>query len=799
MNLRKVGDFTVNLTLEHDTKEDISISAAIQLVVTKLSFSKYIHTVSDGKTIKGADLMKNVLGSTGYTLKSIVLKDNAFGTVSGTDIMLNKAGSFNATLTLSKGGTDEDLDAEIEAVLPNLTFTKLVTGYRSALTKAEIFANVKGNSTGYSIQTITLGSGASAYATATATGLDIKKVGVFTATLVLTNPNYFEVTVDNAQFQIDKSTAPTDLAFVTFQKTYSSGGSFTAGEILGQVNGTKAGYTLKTIENLRPTGIAQIAGDKKSLQFTKAGNFTATLTLEQPSQKVDARIANAKFEIAKAAYTSSLSFTKLKRDVLAGGSATVTGAQLMSQITGATSEGFTLKSIALDNASFGQVSGTKPNLRLTLKKRGNFTATLVLEHDTYADVTINNAQIESIMLRGKAEIISWKFGDNIATVNGTDIDITLAFGTGVHSLKATLEISEGATISPDPTQSINYANPVYFKVTAQDKTTTQIYRVTVNLERFVTSCTGGWRDAKAYSATINHGPTIGKIALDVNSADFEIDIALFPGASIAPDPKSITDWSSEQRFTVRLGSSQKTYDVKVTVSGRDIIKVTDADIKATMKAERAKYGDTADYNYIDVSEVTNMEKLFMGLDGGGTLVLQDFNGDITKWDVSKVRTMRKMLSGAKKFNQPIGDWDVSKVEDMTMILSNAQEFNQPIGDWDVSNVTAMEGVFQGAWKFNQPIGNWTVSKVRYMNFTFNYAKKFNQPIGNWDVSSVSSMLYMFGEAEEFNQPIGNWTVSNVGTMGRMFWKAKKFDQDISGWDVKGRNVAHGEFSQGVCS
>ena len=161
LNLRKVGDFTVNLTLEHDTKEDISISAAIQLVVTKLSFSKYIHTISDGKTIKGADLMKNILGGTGYTLKSIALKDDAFGTVSGTapnlTVTLKKAGSFNATLTISKGGTNEDLSAEIEAVLPSLTFTKLVIGYKRTLSKAEIFAKVAGNKTGYSIQTITLG------------------------------------------------------------------------------------------------------------------------------------------------------------------------------------------------------------------------------------------------------------------------------------------------------------------------------------------------------------------------------------------------------------------------------------------------------------------------------------------------------------------------------------------------------------------------------------------------------------------------------------------------------------------
>ena len=396
LNLKKPGDFTVNVTLEHDTKKEVSISAAIQLVVTKLSFSKYIHTASDGKTIKGVDLMKNILGAVGYSLKSITLKDTSFGTVDGTapnlTVTLKKTGVFNATLTLSKGITTKDIAAEIEAVLPNLTFPKFTIGYKSTLTKAEILAKVTGNSTGYSIQTITLGGGADAYATATATGLDIKKVGAFTATLVLTNPNYFEMSIANAQFQIDKNPAVKDLSFTTLQKAYTGGGSFTANEIWGQINGTKTGYTLKAIENLSPSGIARIAADKKSLQFTKVGNFTATLTLQHPT-KVDARIANAKFEIVKGTYTGVLKFLDLTRYVTGGaGSGTITGTQLMAQIVRAASRGFTLKSVALDNSSFATVSGTKPNFTLNLNKAGSFTATIVLEHANYADVTIKGAK-----------------------------------------------------------------------------------------------------------------------------------------------------------------------------------------------------------------------------------------------------------------------------------------------------------------------------------------------------------------------------------------------------------------------
>ena len=40
----------------------------------------------------------------------------------------------------------------------------------------------------------------------------------------------------------------------------------------------------------------------------------------------------------------------------------------------------------------------------------------------------------------------------------------------------------------------------------------------------------------------------------------------------------------------------------------------------------------------------------------------DFNGNISKWDVSNVINMRYIFSGCKSFNQDISNWDVSNAK-----------------------------------------------------------------------------------------------------------------------------------------
>ena len=117
-----------------------------------------------------------------------------------------------------------------------------------------------------------------------------------------------------------------------------------------------------------------------------------------------------------------------------------------------------------------------------------------------------------------------------------------------------------------------------------------------------------------------------------------------------------------------------------------IYKVNNTDeLKKLIECCIKTLGNKCNLNWIDVSNINNMEGVFYN---------STFNGNISKWDVSNVTDMSYMF----QFQQ--------------------SKFNQNISKWDVSNVTIMDGMFMMAGKFNQDISKWNIAKAPYSKNIF---------------------------------------------------------------------------------
>ena len=158
-----------------------------------------------------------------------------------------------------------------------------------------------------------------------------------------------------------------------------------------------------------------------------------------------------------------------------------------------------------------------------------------------------------------------------------------------------------------------------------------------------------------------------------------------------------------------------TEKLKIRKSSYKYFPETKKELKNLLKQLIEERGNEGNFNDIDTSKITDMSSLFITMD---IVNMEEFNGDISGWNVSNVTNMEGMFCGCKSFNQDISNWDVSKVTNMAYMFQDCYKFNQNISEWDVSSVTNMYSMFRDSKSFNQDISNWNVSKAKYKNNMF---------------------------------------------------------------------------------
>ena len=235
-------------------------------------------------------------------------------------------------------------------------------------------------------------------------------------------------------------------------------------------------------------------------------------------------------------------------------------------------------------------------------------------------------------------------------------------------------------------------------------------------------------------------------------------------------------WLENNGVTVTCDGASFGASSTIEHNGRIFTKISD-------KTDLKVHGGTVDEENASTSGVTHMSKWFNSKN--------EFNEDISSWDVSNVTTMYKMFNSASAFNQNISEWDISSVIYMQDMFRFASAFNQNISEWNTSSVTNMFGMFCYASAFNQNISKWNTSSVTDMSEMFSGADSFNQDISKWDTSNVTDMHSMFFRATAFNQDISNWDASNVTSMHCMFYCATSFSYKsniIDKWNITAQAI-----------
>ncbi|WP_441001229.1 BspA family leucine-rich repeat surface protein [Fodinibius sp. SL11] len=386
---------------------------------------------------------------------------------------------------------------------------------------------------------------------------------------------------------------------------------------------------------------------------------------------------------------------------------------------------------------------------------------------------------------------------------GNGGDETTTYSVNVSS-------SEGGSVDPSGTNEYDEGEEIEIEASANDEymfagwtgdveseenplslTVDQDYELSANFE------------VKNYELTINTEGE-GEVAEEVveKNKDYESGTVVELTANPA-NGWTFSEWTGDlsgsenpQQFTMDGAK-----EVTAVFSEKPKFYLADNDV--TIKCEQAEVGETATLGGVTYTKRTADQ---ITTDNAGTTCTsgikdmsgmfgsdENFNGDISSWDVSSATDMSAMFFDATSFNRDLSSWDVSNVTNMEEMFYEAVSFNQDLSSWDVSSVTNMSSMFERNGTFNGDISSWDVSSVTDMSNMFYRAEAFNGDLSGWDVGNVIEMGDMFSEATSFNSDISNWDVSSVTDMGSMFELAASFNKDLSGWDVSSVTDMHSMF------
>lgn len=250
-------------------------------------------------------------------------------------------------------------------------------------------------------------------------------------------------------------------------------------------------------------------------------------------------------------------------------------------------------------------------------------------------VTDVSVSISSFQVNGVAGDI-----DNIAD----EITVTLPYGTSVKALSPSIQLSQGATVSPNSGTTVDFSQPVKFRV--KNGNIYKDYKVTVQAQAPILSF-----KINGLTATINHSSkTISLVMPDgTNLTSLQPVIEMASGVSIAPASGATINFNAPVLFTVSNGNLTEIYTAKVTtpVSGPVVAFLGTASSRTGLTnpdeiaASDWLFGNFSGAVYVSTADVasgaanlTGIDVIWWHFDSALALPAEALNNNVT----SKIKT-----------------------------------------------------------------------------------------------------------------------------------------------------------------
>lgn len=178
--------------------------------------------------------------------------------------------------------------------------------------------------------------------------------------------------------------------------------------------------------------------------------------------------------------------------------------------------------------------------------------------------------------------------------------------------------------------------------------------------------------------------------------------------------------------------STKVQSSKIKPNNKD----DDEELRTIVRTEIERLGKDANLNHIDVSGCTNFTRVFY---------LKDFQGDISKWDVSCAINADLMFAGNPHMNlEYLGDLKFESLKIASHMFAASGRFEgKGLSNWDVSGIEKFDYMFASCKTFNEDISNWKPISAKTLDCMFKDAASFEHDLSGWQLSKYCSMIDIF--------------------------------------------------------